>query len=119
MGGNTTLMVWADVDHDMDNPDQLKEEFRKVAYEAGITAAQFEQVVFIFAEDRLENWIQFLNTGTTDESQEGPRLKYDREAADAARKLAKHCSSGAPIPQIPPSLDWSCRNWRKLVQKMR
>lgn len=118
-GGNTTLMVWADLDDDMVDGDRLKDEFWKQAQQQGIRRPQFDQVVFVFAKDRIENWVQFLMTGATDESQEGPRLKDDKQAADAARRLAEHCSRGAPIPDIPPSLEWSCRNWRALVGRMR
>jgi hypothetical protein len=118
-GGNTTLMVWADLDHDMADGDKLKDEFWKRAQQHSIRRPQFDQVVFIFAKDRIENWIQFLTTGATDESEEGPRLKDDKQAADAARRLAEHCSSGAAIPNVPPSMEWSCRNWRALVVRMR
>lgn len=118
-GGNTTVVVWADVDHNMQNPDALKAAFWAAAQADGISASQFERVVFAFAEDRLENWVEFLNTGTTDESREGPRVRHDREAVEAAKKLAEHCNRGAPIPNIPPSLEWSCRNWRALVDRMR
>jgi hypothetical protein len=119
MGGNTTLMVWADLDHDMPDGETLKQEFWAVAQATGITREQFEQAVFIFAKDRLENWIEFLLTGITDESKEGARLKHDRPVADAARNLAKRCLSGATVPQLPSSLSWSCQNWRKLVDRMR
>ena len=119
MGGDTTLMVWADLDDDMDNGDQLKETFWRVAQQAGITKEQFDQVVFAFAKDRIENWIEFLLTGTTDESRQGPRQKHDRPVADAARALAMKCLSGAAIPQNPPSLAWSCQNWRRLTARMR
>ena len=118
-GGKTTLMVWADLDHDMADGDKLKDEFWKQAQQDGITRPQFDQIVFIFAKDRIENWVQFLMTGATDESEEGPRLKDDKQAADAARLLAEHCSKGAPIQNVPPSLEWSCRNWRALVDRMR
>jgi hypothetical protein len=118
-GGETTLMVWADLDHDMADGDKLKDEFSKRAQQHGITRPQFDQVVFVFAKDRLENWVQFLMTGATDESEEGPRVKDDKQAADAARRLAEHCSRGAPIPNIPASLAWSCRNWRALADRMR
>ena len=119
MGSDTTLMVWADLDHDMPYGESLKQEFWTVAQHAGITQEEFDQVVFVFAKDRLENWVQFLLIGATDESHEGPRLKDDKQAADAARRLAEHCSRGAPIPNIPPSLEWSCQNWRKLVERMK
>ena len=118
-GGDTTLMVWADLDHDMAEGESLKREFWAVAQQAGITREQFEQVVFVFAKDRLENWVEFLLTGTTDESQEGPRQKHDRAVADAARKLAQRCQSQTAGPQLPPSLEWSCQSWRKLVERMR
>lgn len=118
-GGNTALMVWADLDHDMADGDKLKEEFWKRAQQEGIPRDQFDQVVFVFAKDRIENWIQFLMTGATDESQEGPRLKHDKQAADAAKRLAEHCLKGAPIPNIPASLEWSCQNWRALANRMR
>jgi len=119
MGGNTTLMVWADLDHDMADGESLKQEFWAVARKAGITREQFEQIVFVFAKDRLENWIEFLLTGTTDESQEGPRQRHDRAVADAAGKLAQRCQMQAAGPQLPPSLEWSCQNWRKLVEKLK
>lgn len=118
-GGNTTLMVWADLDHDMADGDALKNDFWIEAQREGITRPQFDQVVFVFAKDRIENWVEFLATGATDEMQEGPRLRHDREAADAARQLANYCLSGAPIPGVPPSLEWSCKNWRALVERMR
>lgn len=117
-GGNTTVVVWADVDDNMESPEALKAAFWAAAQHARISPDQFGRVVFALAEDRLENWVEFLNSGTTDESREGRRVKHDREAVDAARKLAEHCSRGAPIPSIPPSLEWSCQNWRRLVERM-
>ena len=119
MGGNTTLMVWADCDDTMASGDELKAEFWKVAQQDGITKDQFDQVVFVFAKDRLENWIQFLNEGRTDESQERPRLKNGASVAAAARTLAKRCLSGATDPELPPSLAWSCKNWHSLVARMK
>jgi hypothetical protein len=103
----------------MADGDALKAAFWNVAQQQGITREQFDQVVFVFAKDRIENWVEFLRSGSTDESREGPRLRHDKEAADAARRLAEHCSRGAPIPNVPPSLEWSCRNWRALVARMR
>ncbi len=119
MGGTTTLMVWADLDHDMATGEQLKERFWSAAQQAGIQREQFDQVVFVLAKDRLENWIEFLLTGATDESREGPRQRHDRPVAEAARNLAKRCASGAAEPKLPSSLSWSCQNWRKLVERMR
>ena len=77
------------------------------------------QVVFIFAKDRLENWIEYLKTGVSDESQEGPRVKHNRKAADAAKVLADRCRNHTADPPMPPSLAWSCSNWRKLAERMR
>lgn len=117
-GGNTTLMVWADVDDDMESPEKLKDAFWAAAKAEGISADQFARVVFAFSEDRLENWVEFLNSGSTNEAKEGPRVR-DSEAVNAARKLAELCASGVSIPNLPPSLEWSCRNWRALVARMR
>ena len=103
-GGHTTLMVWADLDHDMENGDELKTEFWEAAQRAEITKEQFDQVVFVFAKDRIENWIEFLLTGATDESREGPRQRHDRPVADAAKRLANMCRAGAAAPRMPPSL---------------
>jgi hypothetical protein len=118
-GGTTTVMVFADLDDDMHNPEMLRAAFWTAAQAAGISSEQFNRVVFALAKDRLENWIEFLNAGNTDESREGPRVRHDREAAEAAKNLARLCASGAPIPDIPPSLEWSCQNWRALVARMR
>ena len=125
MGGDTTLMVWADLDHDMEDGEKLKEKFwqathsaEKSPQEAEITREQFDQVVFVFAKDRIENWIEFLLFGATDESMEGPRQKHGRLAADAAKKLANRCLGREPGPPLPPSLEWSCQNWRALVERM-
>ena len=111
-------MVWADMDDDMPDGDALKERFWQAADQAGIERADFDKVVFIFAKDRLENWIEFLNTGVTDETQESPRVANFGEARQAARKLAEMCSSRTSSP-LPSSLDWSCKNWRALVKRMR
>ncbi len=118
-GASTTLMVWADLDDNMEDGDQLKNAFWAEANKAGITEAEFGTVVFAFAKDRLENWIQFLSTGNTDETQEGPREKNNRKVADAAKTLAARCRSNQPDPPLPASLTWSCNNWRALVRRMR
>lgn len=110
-------MVWADCDHDCNNGDALKQLFWEEAQKKGITQEQFNQVVFIFAKYRLENWIQFLATGQTDEAKEGPRVK-DKDATDAAKKLAEMCRAGTNVHNMPPSLQWSCRNWHTLKNQM-
>ena len=117
-GGNTTLMVWADLDDDMPNALALRKAFWRVAEAAGITTEEFEQVVFLFAKDRLENWIEFLETGSTDEAKEGPRVKHNREVRDAARRLADRCLGAESGPPLPKSLQWSCGNWSRLVRRM-
>jgi hypothetical protein len=118
-GGHTTLMVWADCDDDCTDGDALKAHFWRAAERQGITQEQFDGVMFIFAKDRLENWIEFLQSGTTDESSEGPRVKNNRAVADAAKKLAEFCKAGKPLDGMPPSLQWSCRNWLALVERMK
>lgn len=118
-GGDTTLMVWADCDDDCADGDTLKAAFWSEAQSHGITKEQFDRVVFIFAKDRLENWIEFLRTGTTDEAREGPRTKDNRPVAEAAKNLARRCGAGKPWDGIPPSLEWSCKNWRALVKRMQ
>lgn len=118
-GSDTTLIVWADVDDDMEDCDQLKEQFWRTAQAMGISEEEFSQIVFVFAKDRLENWIEFLTTGATDESIEGPRVKHNREVADAAKALARRCLSQEAGPRLPQSLEWSCGNWKELVTRMR
>jgi hypothetical protein len=75
--------------------------------------------VFIFAKDRLENWIEFLLKGSTDEAQEGPRVKEGKSVAAAAKKLAQICKGRLQEVQLPPSLNWSCQNWRQLKERMK
>jgi hypothetical protein len=119
MGADTTLMVWADVDDNMRDPNQLRDAFWERARREGIAREQFDQIIFIFARDRLENWIEFLLTGTTDETTEGPRQKHDKAVADAARVLAQRCKNQGGGPPLPASLSWSCQNWRSLVERMQ
>jgi len=118
VGGDTTLMVWADCDDDCIHGDALKEIFWAEAQKREIRKQDFDSIVFIFAKDRLENWIEFLQTGETDESKEGPRVKHNRQVADAAKELAAMCKVGKPIKDMPPSLQWSCGNWRALAERM-
>ena len=118
-GGKTTLMVWADIDDDMTDGDALKQEFWKTAQKEGITQQQFDQIVFVFAKDRLENWIQYLTIGETDESVEGPRVRQGRVVRDAARQVGQRCLQNQAEPPLPASLQWSCENWRQLVERMR
>jgi hypothetical protein len=114
-GGDTTLMVWADIDDDRDG-ETLKGEFRRSVLAEGIGEREFERIVFVFAKNRLENWIEFLVDGSTDELIEGRRVT-NRVAKDAAEKLARWCRTRAD-EELPPSLRWSCRNWRSLVARM-
>ncbi|NOT01155.1 MAG: hypothetical protein HOP29_11060 [Phycisphaerales bacterium] len=102
-----------------DDAEALKTAFWKEAEGQGIAKKQFDRVVFIFAKDRLENWIEFLETGSTDESKEGPRVKHNRTAADAAKKLAEFRKAGESVDGMTPSLQWSCGNWRALAERMR
>jgi hypothetical protein len=118
-GGHSTLMVWADCDHDCADGDALRALFWQEAQRQEITKEQFDRVVFIFAKDRLENWIEFLQTGNTDESKEGPRVKHDHKVAEAAKRLASMCGKGKSDKNMPPSLEWSCDNWRALVERMK
>lgn len=118
-GGQTTLMVWADLDDDMEDGDALKQAFWIEAQSQGITQEQFSQVVFAFAKDRLENWIQYLLDGATDESVEGPRVKHNKTVAEAAKRLANRCQSNQVNPPLPASLEWSCHNWREFADRMR
>jgi hypothetical protein len=46
-------------------------------------------------------------------------VKHNREAADAAKKLADFCKGNKPVPGIPTSLQWSCKNWRVLAERMK
>lgn len=116
-GGEVTLMVWADVDSDKD-PDAVRRLFWEEAQQAGISPSQFERVVFACAKYRIENWVQYLTTGSTDEDVAGPRVK-DSEAAKAAKLLAERCQKQEAEPRLPASLAWSCRNWKTLVSRMR
>jgi hypothetical protein len=118
-GGDTTLVVLADVDDDLENGDELKSKYWEEAETAKLSRELFERVVFIFPKDRIENWVEFLNWGTTNENQEGPRVKDLSTVRDAARKLANLCRSGQKPGPLPPSLEWSCRNWRALAERMR
>lgn len=118
-GGHTTLLVWADCDDDCGDPEALKAQFWNHAQQQAITKEQFERVVFIFAKDRIENWIEFVAMGNTDESKEGQRVKHNREAAEAAKKLAAMCREAKPVINMPPSLQWSCRNWQSFAKRMK
>ncbi len=111
-------MVWGDCDDNCADGDALRTTFWKEAQQQGITKENFDQVVFVYAKDRLENWIEFLQTGSTDESKEGPRVDT-RAAADAAKKLAEYCKAGKPINGMPSSLQWSCKNWRLRAERMK
>ena len=116
-GGNTTLIVMADVD-DCKDSDALKAKYRKAAQAEGISQDLFDQVVFAFPKDRIENWVQYIKTGTTDENVEGPRVK-NPGAATAAKKLADICKSGSDNSSFPPSLKWSCISWSNMTRRVR
>ncbi|MDR3692418.1 MAG: hypothetical protein P4L46_23755 [Fimbriimonas sp.] len=117
MGSKTTLMVWADLDDDMADGDSLVADMWNTAKASGVSRQEFDNVVFVFAKDRIENWIEFLETGATKEEREGPRIKFPRQASDAAKRLAEICRTSQKI-DLPPSLSWSCKNWKRLVARM-
>jgi hypothetical protein len=45
-----TLMVWADLDDDMDDGNQLRQKFYEEARQNGIVDNDFGRVVFVFEE---------------------------------------------------------------------
>ena len=118
-GGDTTLMVWADCDDDCADGEALKAQFWQEAQQRHTSRDDFDRVVFVFAKDRLENWIQYLETGATEEGNEGPRVKDNHAVAKAAAKLADLCKTGKPVGEMPPSLQWSCKNWHDLARRLR
>jgi hypothetical protein len=119
-GGNTTLIVLADVDDKLENSSQLKEKYWERAQKAGISKDIFDKAVFIFPKDRIENWIEFLSKGSTDENQEGPRVKSNVMVTNSAKLLAAKCRSSSQLDEMfPPSLKWSCHNWRSLAERMK
>jgi hypothetical protein len=119
-GGDTTLIVLADVDDNLENSGQLKEKYWKTAQKAEISKEIFDKAVFIFPKDRIENWIEFLSTETTDERREGRRVTSNVRVANCAKLLAKKCRSSGQLDEtFPPSLTWSCHNWRSLVERMK
>mgnify|MGYP007069879440 CR=1 FL=1 len=119
MGADTTLVVFADIDDGLETGEDLKKKYWAIARENNIPSDTFEKVVFIFSKDRIENWIQFLQTGFTDENQEGPRVNDNSKVRESAQKLAEMCLSGNNKMTFPPSLSWSCNNWHKLINRMR
>ena len=46
-------------------------------------------------------------------------MKHNRDAAKAAKKLASMCSENRAVDNMPPSLEWSCKNWQALVKRMK
>lgn len=118
-GSDTTLIVFADIDDELKSGEELKELYWETAQKEGVSKESFEKAVFIFSKDRIENWIQFIQIGTTDENEEGPRVKDNSEVRDSAQKLANMCLSGKPAGILPKSLQWSCSNWHSLVARMK
>jgi hypothetical protein len=89
-----------------------------VARQSGIEDNDLERVVFVFAKDRLENWIEFLVTGSTDEAQEGPREK-DGKTVAAAKKAGPDVQGATTRSSAPaiPRLVMPKRH--RLVARMR
>lgn len=118
-GANTTLIVFADIDDEFDDGEELKKLYWEVAQKNKIKKEDFDKVVFIFSKDRIENWIQFIQTGTTDEDKEGPRVYNNSIVKDSANKLADMCLDKKTECKFPKSLKWSCCNWHLLINRMK
>lgn len=119
MSRRAILAVLADVDDDVASPDVLKEKYWQAAEAAGISRGVFDKVLFLFPKYRIENWIQYINNGSTDENAKGPRVP-NSVAKEAGKKLAQMCLNGTTGgAQLPLSLEWSCRNWHGLLGRMQ
>ena len=118
-GADTTLIVFADTDDELEDGDALKSLYWETAHKEGIEKLDFNKAVFIFSKDRIENWIQYIQTGYTDENKEGPRIYDNSQVRDAARKLAEICLAGSSSDELPVSLKWSCKNWHLLIHRMK
>jgi hypothetical protein len=119
-GSNTTLVVLTDLDDECTDGEELKKQYWEAAKEQGIAREKFDGVLFITPKYRIENWIEYLSTGTTDENEKGPRLKYTGvDARKMAKDLVDMCRNPKKCPDtFPPSLEWSCQNWHSLVKRM-
>jgi hypothetical protein len=118
-GSDVTLIVLADVD-DLKDCEELKRIYWQKAQEAGIKEDAFNKVVFAFPRNRIENWVEFLLTGKTNEGKEGPRIYDNTKVRDAGKKLAELCRNTGEMGEVfPQSLLWTCKNWHTLVSRMK
>ncbi|MCL2016106.1 MAG: hypothetical protein FWG68_07680 [Defluviitaleaceae bacterium] len=122
MGADTTLVVMTDLDDDCANGDILRDKYRQIAENAEIDEKLFAKVVFICPKYRIENWIEYLNTGHTDENIKAPRTD-NNSAKMAAIKLADMCQKNVDKnignADFPLSLKWSCNNWNEISRQLQ
>lgn len=116
-GADVSLVVMADIDEDP-SPEVLKSKFWQEAQKMGISKELFEKATFIFPRKCLENWVEFLIDGKTDEARTGKPIDDNTKVRTAAKKLAGICKEQKPIA-LPQSLEWSCANWHALTKRMQ
>ena len=113
----TALVVLIDADRDSVETirrlldDRLKQE--------QMNALSSEDRVFIASPKwRIENWIEYLKTGKTDEKSQGPRLDDEGSARTLALDLHRKCLVKSPLLNVPPSLGKACEEWQLFRTKL-
>lgn len=116
-GGAAALVVLIDADRDSVDKvwnilnDRLKQE--------GMSVISSSDLIFIASPKwRIENWIEYLRTGATNEELQGPRLEDEGSAREDAGSLYQMCVTRALPPNPPPSLKAACEQWLAFRDKL-
>jgi hypothetical protein len=115
-GGKAALVVLIDADHD--SVQEIREVLDRRLKEADMPTISPEDPIFIaIPKWRIENWIEYLRTGDTDEAAQGARLIDEASARPLAAKLHETCLNGPPLASPPPSLEQACTEWQRFRAK--
>lgn len=110
----TCLIVASDADDK--TVDERIQTFRNMCAEEGVAFRnEGERVAFIIPRRNIETWLAYLRGEAVDEIQSYPKYSYESQCRDQVVRLDEMCRQQTLGPQPPPSLECTCKEFKRIA----
>lgn len=108
------------IDADKDSVSDVRQIIDQKLAQTGEPPVRVKDLVFVASPKwRIENWIQYLREGHTDESKQGPRLDKENSCREDAKRLFESCIGNVALLQAPESLESACAEWKPFRNRIK
>ena len=106
------------IDGDDQGVDGRKRSLSRACADRGVTPpGDGDRVLVCVPTWNIETWLAFLQGETVDETRRDyPRLNRPRDCEPHAQLLARMCREPRPAAELPPSLEDTCTQYRRIFE---